>query len=213
MYFGSSWTERLYLYSLWYRHVILTEVEFLCCRKDVSNSGRLAHITFHRWGTISRTVLKSKFLVSIFLKSLLSLYTIKYPLSRKYIFVKEKKKLSKDLSNPHTTYLKFLIEHAIAMRGVWSLLIHVKSDIFRYQQSFHGIDLTSIRSAAVEEYFKQPVVVIILYLYTLYLIVLITLISCYFRIHYSRLIYSRNFRGISILSAKMLQYWFSYFFI
>ncbi|KAK3090314.1 hypothetical protein FSP39_010867 [Pinctada imbricata] len=29
---------------------------------------------------------------------------------------------------------------------------------FWYQQSFHGIDLTSIRSAAVEEYFKQPVV-------------------------------------------------------
>ncbi|XP_033738119.1 histone-arginine methyltransferase CARMER-like isoform X1 [Pecten maximus] len=29
---------------------------------------------------------------------------------------------------------------------------------FWYQQSFHGIDLTSLRSAAVSEYFKQPIV-------------------------------------------------------
>lgn len=30
---------------------------------------------------------------------------------------------------------------------------------FRYQQSFHGIDLASLRSAAVKEYFTQPIVV------------------------------------------------------
>ena len=30
---------------------------------------------------------------------------------------------------------------------------------FWYQQSFHGVDLTSLRRAAIEEYFKQPIVV------------------------------------------------------
>ena len=30
---------------------------------------------------------------------------------------------------------------------------------YRYQESFHGINLTSLRDAAVEEYFKQPIVV------------------------------------------------------
>jgi histone-arginine methyltransferase CARM1 len=30
---------------------------------------------------------------------------------------------------------------------------------FWYQESFHGINLTSLRDAAVEEYFKQPIVV------------------------------------------------------
>lgn len=29
---------------------------------------------------------------------------------------------------------------------------------FWYQQSFHGVDLTSLRRAAIEEYFKQPIV-------------------------------------------------------
>lgn len=31
--------------------------------------------------------------------------------------------------------------------------------ICRYQQHFHGMDLTSIRDAALDEYFNQPVVV------------------------------------------------------
>ena len=30
---------------------------------------------------------------------------------------------------------------------------------FRQQPSFHGVDLTSLRDAAVAEYFRQPVVV------------------------------------------------------
>lgn len=30
---------------------------------------------------------------------------------------------------------------------------------FWYQESFHGINLTSLRDAAVKEYFKQPIVV------------------------------------------------------
>ena len=31
--------------------------------------------------------------------------------------------------------------------------------VFRYQPSFHGVDLSGLREAAVQEYFKQPVVV------------------------------------------------------
>ncbi len=30
---------------------------------------------------------------------------------------------------------------------------------FWYQQSFHGVDLSTLRQAAVTEYFKQPIVV------------------------------------------------------
>ena len=30
---------------------------------------------------------------------------------------------------------------------------------FWYQESFHGINLSSLRDAAVKEYFKQPIVV------------------------------------------------------
>lgn len=29
----------------------------------------------------------------------------------------------------------------------------------RYQQSFHGVDLSALRGAAVDEYFRQPIVV------------------------------------------------------
>jgi len=29
----------------------------------------------------------------------------------------------------------------------------------RYQSAFHNVDLTSLREAAVQEYFKQPIVV------------------------------------------------------
>ena len=30
---------------------------------------------------------------------------------------------------------------------------------FWYQPSFHGVDLTGLRQAAIDEYFKQPIVV------------------------------------------------------
>ena len=33
------------------------------------------------------------------------------------------------------------------------------SDCFRYQESFHGVNLCSLRNTAVSEYFKQPIVV------------------------------------------------------
>jgi len=29
---------------------------------------------------------------------------------------------------------------------------------FRYQQSFHGVDLSCLRNAAMKEYFRQPIV-------------------------------------------------------
>lgn len=29
----------------------------------------------------------------------------------------------------------------------------------RYQPSFHGVDLSALRGAAVDEYFRQPIVV------------------------------------------------------
>jgi len=31
--------------------------------------------------------------------------------------------------------------------------------VIRYQSAFHNVDLTSLREAAVQEYFKQPIVV------------------------------------------------------
>lgn len=31
--------------------------------------------------------------------------------------------------------------------------------VFRYQPSFHGVDLSALRGAAVDEYFRQPIVV------------------------------------------------------
>ena len=41
---------------------------------------------------------------------------------------------------------------------------------FWYQDSFHGINLTSLRDEAVKEYFKQPIVVIALDFHTLWII-------------------------------------------
>ncbi|PIO28500.1 hypothetical protein AB205_0000180, partial [Aquarana catesbeiana] len=38
------------------------------------------------------------------------------------------------------------------------ILLRVLSFPFRYQPSFHGVDLSALRGAAVDEYFKQPVV-------------------------------------------------------
>lgn len=31
--------------------------------------------------------------------------------------------------------------------------------VLRYQPSFHGVDLSALRGAAVDEYFRQPIVV------------------------------------------------------
>lgn len=36
-------------------------------------------------------------------------------------------------------------------------------DFHRYQPSFHGVDLSALRGAAVDEYFRQPVVVSSMY--------------------------------------------------
>ena len=37
-------------------------------------------------------------------------------------------------------------------------------DFHRYQPSFHGVDLSALRGAAVDEYFRQPVVVSSVYM-------------------------------------------------
>lgn len=38
-------------------------------------------------------------------------------------------------------------------------LVGAVGDFHRYQPSFHGVDLSALRGAAVDEYFRQPVVV------------------------------------------------------
>ena len=43
-------------------------------------------------------------------------------------------------------------------RGGYEALLKCVCDV-RYQPSFHGVDLCCLREAAVNEYFKQPVVV------------------------------------------------------
>lgn len=40
----------------------------------------------------------------------------------------------------------------------WKLQIWL-SLVLRYQPSFHGVDLSALRGAAVDEYFRQPIVV------------------------------------------------------
>lgn len=37
--------------------------------------------------------------------------------------------------------------------------IYTSSCPLRYQPSFHGVDLSALRGAAVDEYFRQPIVV------------------------------------------------------
>lgn len=52
-------------------------------------------------------------------------------------------------------YAHFMID----LQCFLNLLCDFSELDFRYQQSFHGIDLASLRSAAVKEYFTQPIVV------------------------------------------------------
>lgn len=44
-------------------------------------------------------------------------------------------------------------------RVVWTVSAWFHCFYLRYQESFHGVNLTSLRNAAVSEYFKQPIVV------------------------------------------------------
>ena len=41
--------------------------------------------------------------------------------------------------------------------NIWNSEINIYR-FYRYQQSFHGVDLSCLRSAAMKEYFRQPIV-------------------------------------------------------
>lgn len=42
-----------------------------------------------------------------------------------------------------------------SVTGIYNL----KHFVFRYQNSFYGVDLSNLREPALEEYFRQPIVV------------------------------------------------------
>jgi len=62
------------------------------------------------------------------------------------------------LSHVCGSYLLYCVYNFHSKLVIYCGLV-VVVDAFRYQTAFHNVDLTSLREAAVQEYFKQPIVV------------------------------------------------------